>query len=98
MIYQELMMKTQSRDTHPAIEQIQIELLRKTSPARRLELALSLSQSAIELTREGIRKANPDASKEEIGLIFVEVTYGKELADRVRNYLARRREAIEESL
>ena len=85
-------MKTQSRDTHPAIEQIQIELLRKTSPARRLELALSLSQSALELTREGIRTANPDASDEEIGLIFVEVTYGKELADRVRNYLDRRRQ------
>jgi hypothetical protein len=85
-------MRTQSPDTSPAIEQIQIELLRKTSPARRLELALSLSQSALELAREGIRKANPNASEEEVGLIFVEVTYGKELADRVRNYLARRRE------
>ena len=85
-------MRTQSRDTHPTIEQIQIELLRKTSPARRLELALSLSQSAIELTREGIRKANPNASEEEVGLIFVEVTYGKELADKVQNYLARRRQ------
>ena len=84
-------MKTQSPDTHPTIEQIQIELLRKIGPARRLELALSLSQSALELAREGIRKANPNASEEEIGLIFVEVTYGKELADRVRNYLARKR-------
>lgn len=84
-------MRTQSPDTSPAIEQIQIEALRKMRPARRFELALSLSQTAIELAREGIRKANPNASEEEVGLIFVEVTYGKDLADRVRNYLARRR-------
>jgi hypothetical protein len=85
-------MRTQSSDTSPAIEHIQIELLRKINPARRLELGLSLSQSALELAREGIRKVNPNASEEEIGLIFVEVTYGKELAGRVRNYLARRRQ------
>ena len=83
-------MRTQARDTNPAIEKIQIELLRKTTDVQRLELALSLSQAALELAREGIRRANPGASKEELGLIFVELNYGKELADRVRSYLAKR--------
>ena len=84
-------MRTQSRDTNPAIEKVQIELLRKASVARRLELAFSLSQAALELAREGIRMANPGVSKENLDLIFVELNYGKELADRVRSYLAGRR-------
>ena len=82
--------RTQSRDTNPAIEKIQIELLRKATVARRLELGFSLSQAALELAREGIRRANPNASKEDLNLIFVELNYGKELANHVRSYLARR--------
>ncbi len=83
-------MRTQARDTNPSIEKVQIELLRKATVARRLELGFSLSQAALELAREGIRRANPDASKENLGLIFVELNYGQELADRVRSYLAGR--------
>ena len=81
-------MRTQSRDTHLEAERVQIELLRKATITRRLELAFSLSQDALHLAREGIRRAHPEASEEEIGLIFVEINYGKELADRVRFYLA----------
>ncbi len=80
-------MRTQSRDTHPEVERVQIELLRKASVARRLELGFALSQEALELAQEGIRRANPNASEEEIRLIFVEVNYGKKLANRVRAYL-----------
>lgn len=83
-------MRTQSRDTHLEAERVQIELLRKATITRRLELAFSLSQEALQLAREGIRQAHPEASEEEIGLIFVEINYSKELADRVRSYLARR--------
>jgi hypothetical protein len=80
-------MRTQSRDTHPEVERVQIELLRKAGVARRLELGLALSQEAFELSWEGIRRANPNASEEELRLIFIEVNYGKELASRVRAYL-----------
>ena len=83
-------MRTQSRDTHPEVERVQIELLRKATVTRRLELGFSLSQDALQLAREAIRRAHPEASEEEIGLTFVEINYGKELADRVRSYLARR--------
>ena len=85
-------MKTQSEDTHPEAERVQIELLRKATPAQRAQLALSLSETTIKLARRAIRRANPGASEEEVGLIFVEVHYGKELADRVRAYLERRRQ------
>jgi hypothetical protein len=84
--------RTQSEDTHPDAERVQIELLRKATPAQRAQLALSLSETTIKLARRAIRRANPDASEEEVGLIFVEVHYGKELADRVRAYLAKRQQ------
>lgn len=91
-------MNSELDETPPEEEKALIEWLQKKTPAQRLELGLSLTQANIERIREDIRLANPNASKEELDLIFVEVNYGKELADRVRTYLARRREAIEDSL
>jgi hypothetical protein len=82
-------MFTQSRDTHPEAERVQIELLRKATAERRLELGLSLSEEAMEIARQAIAQANPLASEEDQKLLFVEITYGKDLADRVRAYLAR---------
>ncbi len=85
-------MNFQLDDTPPEEEKALIEWLRKKTPSQRLQLGLSLTQANIERIREDIRQANPNASKEELDLIFVEINYGKELADRVRNYLARRRQ------
>jgi hypothetical protein len=92
------MMSSQLDDTPPEEEKALVEWLQKKTPAQRLELGLSLTQANLEHIREDIRQANPNASKEELDLIFVEVNYGKELADRVRTYLARRRGAIEGTL
>jgi hypothetical protein len=83
-------MLTQSRDIRPEAEHVQIELLSKASTERRLELGLSLSQTALRIARLAIAQANPQASEEERKLLFVEVAYSKELADRVRAYLAKR--------
>ncbi len=85
-------MRTQSSDTSPEAERVQIDLLRKAGVARRIELAFSLTQSAIELSRQGMWRRYPYASEEELNLLFVELNYGKELADRVRTDLARRKQ------
>ena len=85
-------MNSQLDDNPPEEEKALVEWLRKKTPAQRLELAMSLTQANLERIREDIRLANPNAGKEELDLIFVEVNYSKELADRVRNYLARRRQ------
>ena len=76
-------------DTHPLAEQAHINLLRQAGIAKRFALLRSLSQTVIELSRRAIQKANPDLNETEIGLKFVEYHYGKELATRVRDYLAR---------
>lgn len=86
-------MRTQSTDTSPEAERVQIELLRKASPERRLDIARSLSQSMILASRETIKRLHPQISEEELKILFVELYYGKELADRVREYMEKRRSA-----
>lgn len=85
-------MKTQSEDTSPEIERVQIELLRKAGKTRRLQLGLELSGEALEMAQRAIKRAHPELSDLEAKLLFVEVTYGKDLADRVRPHLAKRQQ------
>ena len=68
---------------------VQLELLKRAGTAARAGLAISWSETAIELARAGIRRAHPSASPEELDLLFVSIHYGDELARKVREYLAR---------
>jgi hypothetical protein len=83
-------MRTQSPDTTPEAERVQIELLRKAGPERRFHLARSLSQTMIQASRDNIGRLHPEVDEEELKLLFVELYYGKELADCVRVYLEKR--------
>lgn len=83
-------MRTQSRDTHPEAERVQIELLSQATLERRLELGLTFCEEGLAIAHHAIAQANPLLSKQEQKLLFVEMTYGKDLADRVRAYLAGR--------
>ncbi len=85
-------MRTQSMDTSPEAERVQIELIRKASVTKRFTIMQSWSQFIIEANRQAIRKANPKASEEEIALIFVARNYGQALADGLQADLARRRQ------
>ncbi len=84
-------MRTQSEDTNPEMERIQIDLLRKASPAKLFGLVRSMSQAMIQASRRNIRKLHPDASEEELTLIFVELYYGKKVANLVRSQIEKRR-------
>jgi len=82
-------MKARSPDTDADAEAVQIDLLRRAGVSRRAGLALSLSATVIGLARRAIRRslANDDA----VGLRFVELHYGRELASEVQRYLAAHR-------
>ena len=84
-------MKTQSEDTSPEIERVQIELLRKMSPARKFNLVRSMTRTMIQASRANIQAMHPDADENELRLLFIELYYGKELADRVRIDIERRK-------
>jgi hypothetical protein len=75
-------------DTDPESERVQIELLRAASPSRRARLALGLSRTVIALSRRALRAAHPDMPEPEIEALWVELHYGRELAEGLR---ARRR-------
>jgi hypothetical protein len=82
---------TRSSDTDVEAERVQLELLRAATPAQRAGLAVSLTATAIALSRRALQRQSPGASEEEIGLRFVELNYGPELAADVAAYLRRRR-------
>ena len=84
-------MKTQSEDTSPEIERVQIELLRKMSPARKFDLVCSMTQTMLQASRANIQAMHPDADENELRLLLIELYYGKELADRVRMDSQRRK-------
>jgi hypothetical protein len=83
-------MQARSADTDPEAEEVQMDLLRRAGPARRAQMALALSAQVIGLARRAIRRSHPDANETEVGLRFVELHYGRELAADLRRYLAAR--------
>lgn len=76
-------------DTDPDALEIQFSLLRRAGVSGRIRLGFSLSAAVIDLARDGIRTSMPGSSEEEIGLRFVELHYGADLARDMRAYMAR---------
>jgi hypothetical protein len=84
-------MQARSADTDPETERVHFEMLRKAGPARRAQMALSLSAQVISLAHRAIRRSTGLTDPVEVGLRFVEIHYGPELAAGVRAYLAARK-------
>jgi hypothetical protein len=75
-------------DTHPEAEAVRLELLRTASVARRASMMRSLTRTAVASSRRALRQARPGLDQRELDLLFVELNYGRELADRVRRWVA----------
>ena len=71
-------------DTSPEAHAVQLELLRRMSPDERLEKAFSLSNGVRRMAMDAIRRRHPDFDEVQVRIKFIELTYGKELADGVR--------------
>jgi hypothetical protein len=80
-----------SADTDAEAERVQLDLLRAASPTQRAGLAIALTATTIGASRRALERRLPAATEEEIGLRFVELNYGTELAAAVAAYLRRRR-------
>jgi hypothetical protein len=77
-------------DTTPEAEAVLIDLVRRTPPHVRLQLAINASSRVANQCKEAIRRNNPEISEQEIGLRFIEINYGEELANDVRAWLLQR--------
>ena len=74
-------------DTDAAADRVQMDLLRLATPARRAEVALSLSATVVGLARLALARQDPAATEQEIGIRFVRLHYGREIADGLAAFL-----------
>jgi hypothetical protein len=86
-----LSMTPQSGNDGSEVEQVLTELLQKASSSTIFGAVRSMSRKMIEAARERIRKSYPNASDEEIATMLLERYYGKDLADRFRIEIQKRR-------
>jgi len=77
-------------DTDPCAERIQIELLRKASPARKLELLAQMNETVRALALSGLKQRHPQASEAELRRRLADLLLGAELAQRVYGALPKR--------
>jgi hypothetical protein len=74
-------------DTDAETRRVHLELLRRSSPGRRLRLALSLSASVLGLSRRGLARAHPGAGSAQLAIRWVRLSYGEELARELEAFL-----------
>jgi len=60
--------------------------LRAAGPTRRARLALSLTRTVIALSRRALRASHPKLAEPELEALWVELHYGRELAEGLRAY------------
>lgn len=84
-------MKTQSIDTSPDAERVLIGMLRSVPISRRFSIVQSWSRSIIEAGRFDVSQLYPQATMQEVRLLYAERHYGKDLVNRLRTALQQRR-------
>jgi hypothetical protein len=70
-------------DTDPKMEALQIDLLRRATPLRKMEMLVNLNASARELALAGLRRRFPKASEGELRRRLADILLGEELARKV---------------
>ena len=68
-----------SADTSPEIHAMQIEIYRRMTPDRRLELAIEMTAEANAITYRSIHSRHPDYSADEVQLALLRLRFGDEL-------------------
>lgn len=71
-------------DTSKSAEAVQISLLRQSSIARRIELAVTMTSFAIEGALAALRRRYPEANEHELRLLFAEQQYSPLLSQQLR--------------
>jgi len=63
-------------DTTPRAAAIQLELYRQAGPARRVQIAVELSDAVRATALSGIRRRHPEYSEREVARSFLRLVYG----------------------
>jgi hypothetical protein len=76
-------MSTLFSDTHPKMEDLQIQLWRQASPTRKMQALAQLNASVRLLAMTGLRSQYPQASEAELRFKLAVMLLGDELARKV---------------
>ena len=81
------LMRTQSADTTPDAERVQIALLRGAPFVQHIKIVIDLSKMVLQLSRRGLKRLHPHASILDIQLLSLALNHGQRIADEVKEYL-----------
>lgn len=70
-------------DTHPQMEALQIELIRRMPPWKKIAMVDSLNETVKTLALEGVKQRHPEATPEQLRRILADTMLGVELAQKV---------------
>ena len=79
--------KTQSEDTHPVVEKLQFERLRQMGRKERFERGLARVDDSLSMMRAALKRQHPDASPDELRVLWTRAQFGEELAARLEKHL-----------
>lgn len=74
---------TRARDTSADAHRVQLSAIRRLPPARRVEMALRMSEEARAVTMAGIRDRHPEYTEQEARLAMFRLIHGDEAFRRV---------------
>lgn len=75
-------MTTLFSDTEPEAEQVLIDLLRRASVSRKLEMLGQMNATARQLALQGLRARHPGATEAQLQRYLADLLLGSELAAR----------------
>jgi hypothetical protein len=70
-------------DTHPKIEAMQIELIRRMPAWKKIAVVDGLNETVKTLAWSGIKERHPNATQQELHRMLAELILGVELAQKV---------------
>jgi len=76
-------------DTSPDALAVQLDGLRRMTPQQRIAKMCAMSRLVRNMAFDAIRRRHPELDDEGVRLLFIELTYGKTLADDVRRWKQR---------
>lgn len=79
-------MSVLSSDTHPKMEALQIEFIRRMPAWKKFSIVDGLNETVKTLATTGIKQRRPDASPEQIHRMLAALMLGEELARTVYDH------------
>ena len=73
-------------DTSPEAHSLQRDLLRQMTPVQRIRQTMVMSDHVRRMAFEAIQRRHPEFDENQRRLRFIELVYGKSLADSLRRW------------